>query len=258
MQILYDENATKAAKEKIGKYNSIMEIWRKKYSGKKSIGNVTNLCRLHKPTSNKDFCEKYFKYASENITLPIKDRGLTEQEFIVMSKCYMRDGNAASGNNYDLELYMNDALHHTITQTYDGQSFERLFRDYIERLGYECDVVDGEIDANYGIDIVVKKDGKTLFYIQVKPYSFFLSNKEYVNKDRVWLCHKYEDTLKDFGYKTYYAIHYKDNANGSVKWLKNGDKFLFRINNLFRYDKNDIDGTFTRNILPKVFEFLPS
>ena len=55
-----------------------------------------------------------------------------------------------------------------------------------------------------------------------------------------------EETVKDLGIKTYYAIYTNDEQTGETLWLKNGDGFRFKINELFDYDKNDIMGTFTR------------
>ncbi len=49
--------------------------------------------------------------------------------------------------------------------------------------------------------------------------------------------------MKDFGYKTDYAIYYKDRNNDKVFWLKNNNGYRFTIDELFQYDNNDLENT---------------
>ena len=70
------------------------------------------------------------------------------------------------------------------------------------------------------------------------------------------MCHKYENTLKDFGIKTYYAIYMKNKQNGAILWLKNGNGYRFKIDELCTYDPNNIDETYKDKVLPKEFALL--
>ena len=107
------------------------------------------------------------------------------------------------------------------------------------------------------MDIKVTRDDSRVSAIQIKPISFFKSNRSDVQRDRIHLCMKYEEAFYNLGFKTYYAIYVKDKTTGDITWVKNGDGFRFRINELFDYDPNDIRGTFTRLALPEVYEKLP-
>ena len=257
MQNFYFKNRTIKAKEEIGKYGIISSIWRDKFAPSNKIGNCTNLFRKLKPKNEKDFCDKYFQYAEEHKDLPISQRGLTYTEFIELVKNYMESANKANGIEFTYETYFNDALCHIITETYDGKIMELSFMRFLESLGYECDFFEGNIDAKYGVDIKVtrKSDGKTSA-IQIKPITFFKSKRNDVYKDRVNLIHKYNNFLKDYNIKTYYAIYLKDKDNGNVFWLKNGDGFRFRLNELFDYDVNNINSTLKTKYLKDDFQYL--
>ena len=100
-----------------------------------------------------------------------------------------------------------------------------------------------------------KSDGKTSA-IQIKPITFFKSKRNDVHQDRVNLIHKYYNFLNDYNLKTYYAIYLKDNDNGNIFWLKNGDGFRFRLNEVFDYDVNNIDNTLRTKYLKDDFHYL--
>lgn len=241
VQNFYFKNRTIKAKEEIGKNGVISTIWKNKFAPSNKIGNCTNLFRKLKPKNEKDFCDKYFKYAEEHKELPISQRGLTYDEFVEMVQKYMELSNAASGMNFTYETYFNDSLCHIITETYEGKIQEIKFMRFLENLDYECDFFDGNIDAKYGVDIKItrKSDGKTSA-IQVKPISFIKSRRKDVHADRVNLIHKYHNFLKDYKLKTYYAFYFKDKDTGNIFWLKNGDGFRFKLEELFSYDETNI------------------
>lgn len=249
MHFFYNKEETLRAKEKLGKYSSISEIWRKKYAPSNRIGNCSNLFRLHKPKDENDFFEKYFRYAENNTHLPISQRGLTHSEFKELVKNYMDDADKTVDEQFSYEIYLNDCLCHIITETFSGKIQEMNFIAFLESLGYKCSFFDGKTDAKYGLDIKVTRHDGRVSAIQIKPLSFFKSNRSDVQKDRINLCVKYEETLRIYNIKTYYAIYYKDKETGEVLWLKNGNGYRFKIDELFNYDHNDIQGTFVRKPL---------
>ena len=257
VQNFYFKNKTIQAKQEIGKYGEISAIYKEYFSPSNKIGNCTNLFRKLKPKNEKDFCDKYFQYAEKHKDLPISQRGLTYDEFVESVKKYMVMGNEASGMDFPYETYFNDLLCHIITETYEGKIMELSFMRFLESLGYECDFFEGNIDAKYGVDIKVtrKSDGKTSA-IQIKPITFFKSKRNDVHKDRVNLIHKYYNFLNDYNLKTYYAIYLKDKDNGNIFWLKNGDGFRFRLNEVFDYDVNNIDNTLRTKYLKDDFHYL--
>ena len=243
VQIFYNREKTIKAKEKIGKEDLISEIWRRQFAPSNKIGNCTNLFRIHNPKDENEFCDKYFQYAEKNRHLSISKRGLTYDEFVNLVNDYMTKGNAVSGKTFDYDVYSNYALCHIITETYDGKKLEIEFKKFLEQLGYKCDYFEGTIDAKYGVDIKVTRGDNKISAIQIKPISFFKSKRIDVYKDRIGLVHKYHNFLNDYGYKTYYAIYYKDKKTGKVFWVKNGNGYRFKINELFTYDPNNIEQT---------------
>lgn len=142
---------------------------------------------------------------------------------------------------FDLKTYFYDAVCHIIIETKDGHKNEEEFIDYLKKQGYNCYFPDGRIDAKFGIDVIAEKNEKT-FFVQVKPLTFFLSQRRDVYEDRVKLCRKYEEALEKYNTVTYYAIHSKQ--NGGTYWVKNGNGFCFRMTDLFSYEKENIDGTY--------------
>ena len=114
------------------------------------------------------------------------------------------------------------------------------------------------MDAKYGIDILVERSDGKMSAIQIKPISFFKSRRYDVMRDRIRLCKKYIMAVSDLSIKTYYAIYSKDKKTGDVKWLKNRDgRFRFKIDDLFSFVPQDVDGTFVERALPNEFDTLP-
>lgn len=246
----YVREKTIKAKNILRKYSIISEIWRRDFAPSNKIGNCTNLFRMHNPNNEEDFCNKYFEYAEKNRDLPISKRGLTYDEFRDLVNEYMSRANAASGKNYDFDTYYNDVLCHVITETYDGKLNEMQFKAFLENLGYKCSYFDGTIDGKYGVDIKVTRGDNKVSAIQIKPITFFKSKRSDVYKDRIAMIYKYHNFLKDYGYKTYYAIYEKNKTTGEIKWVKNGNGFRFKLDELFEYDINDITNTFKTKAIP--------
>lgn len=244
MQKFYYRKKTIKAKEEIGKYGPISQVWQKNFAPSDKIGNVTNLFQQIRPKNEEDFCTKYFQYAEEHKNLPISKRGLTYKEFVEMVNKYKSMADAASGMEIPYDTYFNDALCHVITETYDGKIAELDFIKILEKLGYKCDWFEGSIDAKYGVDIkITRESDNKVSAIQIKPIKFFRSRRNDVCEDRVKLVQKYYNFLKDYNCKTYYAIYRKDPKNGCLSWQKNGDGFRFKLNELFEYDENNIANT---------------
>ena len=257
MQFLFDKDKCINAKNILGKNSLISTIWRKDFAPSNKIGNCTNLYRILKPNDCCDFYQKYITYGSEHHSLPISKRGLTYDELISLSEKYKEEVESRIDLSYDLSMYFYDAVCHIIVETWDGQQTERDFMEFLNRLGYSCSKFDGSIDSEYGVDIKVTRNDGRVSAIQIKPISFFISNRSDVQSDRINLCRKYEQAFNRFGFKTYYAIYVRDKRTNDITWVKNGNGYRFRINELFEYDPNDIEGSFKRLKLPEVYEKLP-
>lgn len=212
------------------------------------VGNLTDLFRLHKPQSEEDFFKKYIAYAEEHKEeLPIIKRGLTNDELLERATTYMTLANKSANTTFELDLYIKDMLCHLITETYDGKKCEMQFFNYLISCGYEPEFVCGELDSEYGVDILIGKEDKSLA-IQVKPISFFKSTRSDVCQDKAKLIRNNYKLLQKRGIKTVYAIYHKDKKTNEIKWaLNKKGKFKFCLDELFTYNLSDIEGTLKAN-----------
>lgn len=246
----FDINKCIESKKILNKNAKSRNIYKTKCSYSRFIGNCTNLYHKLKPLNYKDFYEKELKYAEENHDLPIEERGLTYEEFYMLAYKYKVLFEDSTNMSYDLSVYFYSLVCHAIVETFVGQKKEEIIMNYISNKGFETKKVDGRKDAKYGVDIEVEGKGQH-FYIQVKPLTFFISNYEDTNEDRIDACRKREEIMKLEGLDTFYIIYDLDWETSELKWLLNKkDVILFKISDLFEYDKNDIKNTFVRLKLP--------
>lgn len=225
-------------------------IHKYKCAGPDFMGNCTDLYHKLKPLNYKDFYERELKYAEENQHLPIKDRGLTYEEFYMLAHKYKVLLEGCTNLRYDLSIYFYALVCHAIVETFDGQKREEMIMDYISKKGFEVKKVKGEKDAKYGVDIEVIGKGQH-FYVQVKPITFFKAERPDTHEDRIGACRKREEILKLEGLDTYYIIYDLDWKTSQTKWVINKNNgILFKISDLFDYDKDNIKSTIVRHQLP--------
>jgi hypothetical protein len=231
--------------------NTLGNIYKKNCSYPHFLGNCTDLYYLLMPTDYLDFYEKELRYAENNQHLPIIRRGLTYREFYDLAVKFKTLAEEATSLRYDLSAYFYALVCHAIIETFNGQKVEELVMSLLKRRGYDVQKVNGDKDANYGLDIAVNGITRE-FYIQVKPITFFFGNKEHIHRDRIGLCRKRENILEMEKIDTYYLIYENNGHIDDLKLVsKDNGKILFKINDLFDYDKNDIENTIVRHRLPK-------
>lgn len=225
-------------------------IYQENCSYSRFIGNCTNLYHKLKPLNYKDFYDKELKYAEENNDLPIKERGLTYEEFYMLAHKYKGLVEDRTNLTYDLSVYFYALICHAIVETFVGQKIEKMIMDYASKKGYEAKKVEGKKDAKDGVDIKVIGNGLS-FYIQVKPISFFKAKYTDTHKHRIKACKKREDVLDLEKLDTYYAIYVLHWKTSQLEWVSNKNgKILFKINELFSYDKDNIETTLNCYPLP--------
>ena len=257
MQFEFDEQKCREAKAKLKKSGDIMGIWRKSFAPSNRIGNCTTLYRKLKPVDYNDFFIKYIDHAEHHKNWKTRWKGLTYDEILDLSERYKNKVYEETGVEYDVSTFFYDALCHIIIETFDGQKHEEEFRNYLINLGYSVSTFDGDIDTIYGMDVKVTRNDGKVSAIQIKPLSFYQSNRWDVQRDRIGLCEKYENALNNLGIKTYYAIYSHDKDSGKTSWVLNSDgKLRFKINDIFGYDPSDIAGTFVRKQIPNTFKEL--
>ena len=253
MFINFDIKECVSAKKKLNRIQQMRNIYKTVFSSSSSIGNCTNLYRKICPETCREFFEGYFKYAEQNITLDICDRGLTTSEFIKMCLQYKEVAERNTKERFPIETYIYAMLCHIIVETFEGQKKEEDFKKYLESLGCECISYDGKIDARYSIDIKAVKKGKEQA-IQIKPISFFLSNAYDTVQDKLKMQKNYHEVLEKFGIETFYAVYSIDEDTREIKWLKNGKRFVFTLKDLLNEDNTFKSPDFFRECTQ---DFLP-
>lgn len=237
-------------KKILNKNATSRKIYKNNCSYSKFIGNCTDLYHKLKPIDYEDFYVKELKYAEDNHDLPIEERGLTYEEFYMLAFKYKTLVENSTKLEYDLSVYFYSLVCHAIIETFVGQKKEEVIMEYIGNKGFKTDKVSGRKDAKYGVDIEVTGKDKH-FYIQVKPISFFKSNFPDTHEDRIDCCRKREEILRLENLDTYYIIYELDWETSELNWVVNKDGgLLFKIDDLFQYDKAHIKDTIVRLELP--------
>ena len=246
----FDINKCIECKKILNRNDKSKEIYEHKCSYSRFIGNCTNLYYKLKPNNYFDFYEKELKYAEENHSLPVEERGLTYEEFYMLAHKYKVLLEDCTTLKYDISVYFYALVCHAIVETFVGQKKEETIMKYISDKGFTVNKVEGKKDAKYGVDIEVFGKGQH-FYVQVKPISFFKSEYPNTHKSRIEACRKREEVLNLEGIDTYYVIYDLDWKTSQFTWVnnKNGG-ILFKINDLFGYDKDNIKSTLIRYQLP--------
>ena len=239
------------AKNLLNKSDTIRQIYKRNCSYPHFVGNCTDLYYLLKPFDYLDFYYKYIENAERNKHLPIERRGLTYKELYELAEKFQSLVEESTEFRYDLSIYFYSLVCHIIVETFNGQKIEEIVMNNVKTMGFNVSKVNGSKDARQGIDIAVSNNDNK-FYIQVKPISFFLSKKEDTQQDRISCCRKREKVMEMEGLDTYYMIYEMRSNIDELKWvIKDNGKKLFKISDLFSYDKNDISGTIINYVLPK-------
>ena len=97
-----------------------------------------------------------------------------------------------------VEQYFDDIVNHVIIETYNGQMREiRLVDEYI-RHGFNVEQTSDHWDKNLGVDLIIRKGDVIVDYIQCKPLTTFLGNRnESLIRDRVVFYEKEREKKKE-------------------------------------------------------------
>lgn len=200
----------------------------------------------------KDFAIYYFSHVNpddrENRLRKEGSRyyGRNVDQLTELAKFYME-----SCQNYDitLEEYFDDIVNHAIIETYYGQMREIKLTDTYNKHGFDVEHTNGYWDKDLGVDMIIRKNGKILDYIQCKPITTFLGNTNAsLVEDRKNFYHKEEDKKKEcnkLGYPYYPTKFILYNEEYPDKWciLNNKKSFhledLCDINGLALHSMND-------------------
>lgn len=132
-------------------------------------------------------------------------------------------------NKEQLDTYYWYIIYKLIYCTFNGCKAERKAKEIIESKMLETKIPTIDEDSKYGIDLKVYNNGKYICNIQVKPDTFFKSNKESNCKRRIFDYNKTTKATEKFRVPTYYMIYSKNTGN----FIKNdNNKFLFKWSDL--------------------------
>jgi hypothetical protein len=208
----------------------IHNVWKKYFSNGNISGFGGIIFNNIQPTSIDDFYEKQQKYANKNIKLKKRERGLTYDEIIELA--YELKEKCESSlliEKFDIEYYINYIIYVNYIQTFNGKIGEIKVKDALKNLGYDVRLSNNKEDNNYGLDVIFGKNGKLNNGIQLKHFTFLLSNEESVLEDINELKEKYYKSINDLGIETYYLFY---NKFKSGYYCFENDKCLISFNDL--------------------------
>lgn len=198
------------------KFNSdvISELYEKKLKFGESIGYVSALMKKFAPTSLEQAYDSYIVSGIIDSDLPRTQRGRTAEELEELAiewHDYYGKGDIPLVEFYDALVL------HAIVETYVGYSFEAEAKRMLDENGFETSWASDYDDGKYAVDIIANKDGRR-YFIQVKPVSFFVSNRGHTTRDRRRIIEAMVNAVHDFGDITYKYLIYDKNTK---MWLVN-------------------------------------
>lgn len=230
-------------------FNFLYNRITKRYINRAKIGCCSYLCHKFRPNDYQDFLDQYLESGKNsnfdyNTLKGDSHKGRTLDELKAISEAYCKDINVPE---VTYEMCFDDIINHCIIETFDGQAVEREVCKVIsETSNYSVYQEEDDFDAELGVDItVVNSDGKITNFIQIKPISTFMGNKNLSLKDdRVSFYMKqvkldnYLDSNERSNDKRLieYMVYDKNeyHRTGRLKFLqnKNNNSLRFHLNEL--------------------------
>ena len=187
--------------------DTLVNHWNNGISHPNKIGNITQLFRMYEPKTSEEF---YYKYISDS-----GGQRLLEASILL-----------SESSKIDIKICQAYIYKKIFVEAFGGCYKELEMKELVENKGYDFAFPTVQEDQNLGVDGKVFKDNKLDFMIQLKPVSFFRSNRPILVRKRIEMMKKWKLTVDTFGVETFYLIY--DN-NG---WIKNENNYLFRISDL--------------------------
>ena len=195
--------------------DGISHLYETKLKFGSSIGYVAALMKRLDPSSAEDAYNLYFASGRGDKHLGPYNRGRDENEFEDLAL----EWQAASGRDDIPLVEFFDALAlHAIIETYDGFKYEKQAKDLLDASGFKTRWPEKDEDGKYFVDIIAEKDG-VLYFIQIKPKSFFSSTLGHTTSDRISAFGKMKAAKKDFGNNIIYKYLIYDKDTGM--WIVN-------------------------------------
>lgn len=210
------------------------EPWQKKYAGKPSVGAMVWLCDNWKPKSYEDFFNRYITDYHGDDRL---HRGRSPEEIEEIAVNWQKD---VKDFDTPLSEYFDAIILHTVVETYVGTDFEKKAVKCLSEHGWAAVHGTDEEDSSMNIDYkIYDKDGVLRYFLQVKPLSFVVGNRNHTFRDRVNAFEKHEIGNKKYPGVPYYYLIYDGYRN---KWIynPNENRCLFKYEELVRKNGNPL------------------
>lgn len=159
-------------------------IWRNKYAARKSIGSCMFLHDKFNPQSFEEFYRLYIKsgYDEQNICKDKKYRGRTYEE---LEEIAFKWKTECGDTKNPIQLFYDAIIGHALVETSIGSIFERQITQLLSSKGFEVKHGEDKEDALMAIDLKVYKGSILRYLFQIKPLSFFISQRNDVLLDRL-------------------------------------------------------------------------
>lgn len=201
--------------------------WQRKYAGKPSVGAMVYLCDTWKPNSYEEFFEQYTTRFGDSDRLHCGRSPEEIEEIAIKWRDAVKD--------YDTPLseYFDAIILHTVVETYVGADFEKKAVKCLEEHGFDAVHGTDDEDSAMNIDYKIYKDGELKYFLQVKPISFIVSDRQHTFNDRLNAFEKHDMGNKKYPGIQYYYLIYDGYRN---KWIYNPEKkrCLFKYEELVR------------------------
>ncbi len=127
--------------------------------------------------SDQKFSLAYFKVLAETY----RQKCMATRFFKIHTTPSMRQENANDNTYFEPtpEQCLDDIITHVIIETYAGHIYElRLCEELKKYKGLKTEPINDEnMDTHLGVDVICKRDGKIVSYLQVKPNTTFIGFK---------------------------------------------------------------------------------
>lgn len=224
-----------------------MKEW-ESVAGRTYVGGCSAIFQKYKPNTIEEFIEAYTNDYDRNYNfekhIGSKNLGRSEEQLMDVAKL-LYNKVSRRDKTITLDLCFDAIVNYVLIATYLGHIAERTVAEKLISYGkYDIEETYDDIDAVYGVDIIVKDktSKKVISYIQVKPLSSFYHEKY---RTRRWVKDYYEkqnklnkkllsegkrDEIKEIKYIIYDYQHLV--KTNEVRFLCKGDRLRFSISEL--------------------------
>ena len=188
-----------------------------------SIGYVSELFKRLNPKTMEEAYDGYIVSGILDTELPKTKRGRTKEELEEMAI----EWKDHAKSDIPLVDFYDALILHAVVETCLGMIMERQAEKMYQGAGFTIEETDGMDDRTLGIDFIAR-NGDKVFLVQVKPISFFRSDKPDLVSDRYAVWDKHKKGVEKYPNSSYAYMAYDPDG----LWLCKGGRMNFRYGEL--------------------------